>query len=100
MKVDDLEINEITFGGERKLYNAYKKAYRNSTFDFTSGEVSDIKIDWDAHDEAIALVLTFAFDHPEEVLKDKSHPEIDTLGQKILLKYLRMGDESGKESGL
>ena len=97
MKVDDLEIKEITFGQERELYSTYKKAYRNSTFDFSSGEVSDIKIDWDAHDEAIAMVLDFAFTNPEELLREKSHPEIDALGQKILLKYLRMDDESGKE---
>ena len=27
MKVDDFEINEVTFGEERQLYNKYKKAF-------------------------------------------------------------------------
>ena len=96
MKVDDLEIKEITFGQERELYSAYKKAYRNSDIDFSSGEVSNIKIDWDAHDMAVAMALDFAIEKPEEVLKNMSHPEIDALGQKILVKYLRMDDESKK----
>ncbi len=96
MKVDDLEIKEITFGQERELYSAYKKAYRNSDIDFSSGEVSSIKIDWDAHDLAVAMALDFAIEKPEEVLKNMSHPEIDALGQKILVKYLRMDDESKK----
>ena len=96
MKVDDLEIKEITFGQERELYSAYKKAYRNSDIDFSSGEVSNIKIDWDAHDMAVAMALDFAIEKPEEVLKDMSHPEIDALGQKILVKYLRVDDESKK----
>ena len=96
MKVDDLEIKEITFGQERELYSAYKKAYRNSDIDFSSGEVSNIKIDWDAHDMAVAMALDFAIEKPEEVLKDMSHPEIDALGQKILIRYLRVDDESKK----
>jgi len=96
MKVDDLEIKEITFGQERELYTAYKKAYRNSDIDFSSGEVSNIRIDWDAHDMAVAMALDFAIEKPEEVLKNMSHPEIDALGQKILVKYLRMDDESKK----
>jgi hypothetical protein len=96
MKVDDLEIKEITFGQERELYTAYKKAYRNSDIDFSSGEVSNIKIDWDAHDMAVAMALDFAIEKPEEVLKNMSHPEIDALGQKILVKYLRVDDESKK----
>ena len=96
MKVDDLEIKEITFGQERELYSAYKKAYRNSDIDFSSGEVSNIKIDWDAHDMAVAMALDFAIEKPEEVLQEMSHPEIDALGQKILVKYLRMDDESKK----
>jgi len=97
MKVNDLEINEITFGQERELYNLYKKSYRNSDIDFASGEVSNIKIDWDAHDLAVGMALDYAIAKPEEVLKDMSHPEIDSLGQKILVKYLRMGDEAKKE---
>ena len=96
MKVDDLDIKEITFGQERELYSAYKKAYRNTDIDFVSGNVSNIKIDWEAHDMAIAMALDFAIEKPEEVLQDMSHPEIDTLGQKILLKYLRMDNESKK----
>jgi hypothetical protein len=96
MKVDDLEIKEITFGQERELYNLYKKSYRNSDIDFASGEVSNIKIDWEAHDMAVAMALDFAIEKPEEVLQEMSHPEIDTLGQKILVKYLRMDDESKK----
>ena len=97
MKVDDLEIKEITFGQERELYSAYKKAYRSSDIDFSSGEVSNVKIDWEAHDMAVAMALDFAIAKPEEVLKDMSHPEIDSLGQKILVKYLRMDDEAKKE---
>ena len=97
MKVNDLEINEITFGQERELYNLYKKSYRDSDLDFTTGEVTKLKIDWDAHDLAIVRVIDYAFNKPEEVLKEMKHPEIDTLGQKILLRYLRMDGDSGKE---
>ena len=96
MKVNDLEIKEITFGQERELYTPYKKAYRNSDIDFSSGEVSNIRIDWAAHDMAVAMALDFAIEKPEEVLQEMSHPEIDTLGQKILVKYLRVDDESKK----
>ena len=99
MKVDDLEVKDVTFAQERELYQAYKNAYRQSDFDFSSGEVSNIKIDWDSHDKAVAMALVFAFDKPEDVLKDLSHPEIDNLGQKLLVKYLRISDDSGKESG-
>jgi len=42
------------------------------------------------------MALDFAIEKPEEVLKNMSHPEIDALGQKILVKYLRMDDESKK----
>ena len=97
MKVDNFEINEITFGQERELYSAYKKAYLNSDIDFSSGEVSNVKIDWEAHDMAIAMVLEYEIEKPEEALKNMSHPEIDALGQKILVRYLRMDDESKKE---
>ncbi len=97
MKVNDLEIREITFGQERELYNLYKKAYRSSKIDYSSGEVSDVQIDWDAHDLAVAQALDFAIEKPEEAFKDMSHPEIDSLGQKILVKYLRMDDGSKKE---
>ena len=44
-KVDKYEINDITFGQERELYNMYKKSYRNSTID-TKGKVSKLNIDW------------------------------------------------------
>ena len=97
MKVNDLEINEITFGEERELYNLYKKAYRNSKIDYSSGEVSEVQIDWEAHDYAVARAIDLAFDKPEEALKDMSHPDIDTLAQKIIIAYLRADDESKKE---
>ena len=97
MKVDDLEINEITFGQERQLYNKYKKAYAGSEVDYEKGEIKKINMDWEAHDESIAIALDFAFDEPEKILKGMSHPEIDLLAQRILTKYLRLGDESGKE---
>ena len=97
-KVEKYEINDITFGQERELYNMYKKSYRNSTID-TKGKVSKLNIDWELHDQSIAKCLEFAFDNPENILKGLSHPEIDALGQKILLRYLRMDGESKKESG-
>ena len=97
MKVDAFEIKEITFREERELYNLYKKAYRNSKFDSSTGEVSDIEIDWDAHDIAMATAIDLAIDNPEEALKDMTHPESDGLGQKILLRYLRMDDEAKKD---
>ena len=58
-----------------------------------------LNIDWELHDQSIAKCLEFAFDDPENILKGLSHPEIDALAQKILLRYLRMDDESKKESG-
>ena len=97
MKVDDFEIEEITFGQERTLYNLYKKAYRNSEIDYSSGEVSKINIDWDAHDLAVGEALNLAIKNPDEILKNMTHTQIDGLGQKILLKYLRMDNNSKKE---
>ena len=96
MTINDIEINEITFGEERKLYNLYKKAYRNSEVDFDTGEDANLEIDWDAHDLAIGMALELAIKNPDEILKDMSHPEIDKLGQQILIEYLRLNEKSKK----
>ena len=96
--VDKYEINDITFGQERELYNLYKKSYRNSSLN-ANGKVAKLNIDWESHEKSISKCLELAFNDPDGILKNLSHPEIDELGQKILLRYLRMDGESKKESG-
>ena len=97
MEVNGFEVREITWKQERELYRAYKKAFRNSSIDTESGEVLDVNIDWDSYDEVLSMALVCAFQHPEKELKKMSHPEIDALGQQILLRYLQQDDESKKE---
>tara|TARA_Y100000004_G_C8928950_1_gene418989 strand:- start:672 stop:974 length:303 start_codon:yes stop_codon:yes gene_type:complete len=97
-KVDKYEINDITFAQERELYNLYKKSYRNSSLN-ENGKVTKLNVDWDSHDSCIAKCIELAFDDPQKTLQHLKHPEIDELGQQILLRYLRMDGESKKESG-
>jgi len=97
-KVDKYEINDITFAQERELYNLYKKSYRNSSLN-ENGKVTKLNVDWDSHDSCISKCIELAFDDPQKTLQHLKHPEIDELGQQILLRYLRMDGESKKESG-
>ena len=87
MKIQNIEIKEITFAQERELYNVYKRAYTNTLED------GKINIDWDSHDKAIAMALDYALDNPEDVLKDMKHPEIDKFAQDVLMFYLRVDNE-------
>jgi len=99
MKIEALErtwkINSIDWGQRRKLHAEHAQIYAPSLFN-NNGEVGELRIDWDKYYSTIEIVLGIAFEDPEQDLNNLSDPEIDTLAQAILQRYLK---QTKKENG-
>tara|TARA_Y100001938_G_C8041540_1_gene406411 strand:- start:613 stop:906 length:294 start_codon:yes stop_codon:yes gene_type:complete len=94
MNIKEYKIKEITFKQERELYSAYKASYNQTGYDLNKNKLGKLTINWELHDKAVNMALDFAFENPDEDLKGLSHIDIDKLGQELLVKYLRLDNDS------
>ena len=99
MKIEALErtweVKPITWGQRRKLYAEHAQIYVPSLFN-NNGEVGELRIDWEKYYFVIEVVIGVAFDDPKKTLNELTDPEIDSLAQIILKRYLKQGK---KENG-